>query len=59
MHCLKVAKLASNSFIKLVDEQAKWVKLQQDDYEYTLNYDVYLNEREENLKVTDQIQDFK
>ena len=47
-------RLASNSFIKLVDEQAKWVKLQQDDYEYTLNYDVYLNEREENLKVTDQ-----
>jgi carboxyl-terminal processing protease len=28
--------------------------MQQDDYEYTLNYDVYLNEREENLKVTDR-----
>ena len=47
-------RLASNFYIKLVDEQAKWVLLQQDDYEYTLNYDVYLNEREENLKATDR-----
>jgi carboxyl-terminal processing protease len=47
-------RLASNSYIKLVEEQAKWVQMQRDDYEYTLNYDVYLNEREENLKVTDR-----
>ena len=47
-------RMASNFYIKLVDEQAKWIHLQQDDYEYTLNYDVYLNEREENLRATDR-----
>ena len=39
-------RLAKNSFVTLIDEQAKWVQEQQDDSVFPLNYNAYVGENE-------------
>jgi carboxyl-terminal processing protease len=43
-------RLKTNSFIGLIDEQAKWVKEQQDNYDYSLNYNSYNSKRLKNIE---------
>jgi len=46
----------------LIDEQAQWIKSQQDDVSYSLNYDNYSKERKQRIEETakyDQLDDFK
>ena len=38
--------MKSSQYISLIDEQAKWVKQQQDEYDYTLNYNNLYQEKE-------------
>jgi len=55
-------RIASNSFMMLIDEQAQWIKSQQDDDSYSLNYDNYSKERKQRIEETakyDQLDDFK
>ncbi len=55
-------RIASNSFMMLIDEQAQWIKSQQDDGSYSLNYDNYSKERKQRIEETakyDQLDDFK
>ena len=55
-------RLADNSFVQLIDEQAKWVKSRQDDFDYTLNYTDYLKqneERDQKAKKFDRLKDFE
>ena len=55
-------RIASNSYMMLIDEQAQWIKSQQDDDSYSLNYDNYLKERKQRIEETakyDQLDDFK
>lgn len=35
-------RLAENSYVQLIDEQAKWVKSRQDDFDFSLNFKAYL-----------------
>ena len=39
-------RIEENKYIKLVEEQAEWVKKQQNDFNYPLQYAVYKNELE-------------
>ncbi|MEE3034235.1 MAG: carboxy terminal-processing peptidase [Bacteroidota bacterium] len=39
-------RMKSSQYINLLDEQAKWVKQQQDEYDYTLNYENLFKEKE-------------
>lgn len=39
-------RMKTSQYISLIDEQAKWVKQQQDEYDYTLNYDNLYKEKE-------------
>ena len=39
-------RMKSSQYISLIDEQAKWVKQQQDEYDYTLNYNNLYQEKE-------------
>ena len=51
-----------NPFVKLIDEQAKWVKSRQDDFDYTLNYVDYLkqnDERDRKAKKFDRLKEFE
>jgi|TARA_B110000503_G_scaffold19010_1_gene28238 carboxyl-terminal processing protease len=41
-------RLEENPFLKLIDEQALWVKKQKEDYTYFLDYESYKSERETN-----------
>ena len=55
-------RLADNPFVQLIDEQAKWVKSRQDDFDYTLNYTDYLKqneERDQKSKKFDRPKDFE
>ena len=55
-------RIASNSYMMLIDEQAQWIKSQQDDDSYSLNYDNYSKERKQRIEETakyDQLDDFK
>ena len=48
--------------VQLIDEQAKWVKSRQDDFDYTLNYTDYLEqneERDQKSKKFDRLKDFE
>lgn len=40
-------RMTESSFIQLINEQAQWVKAQQDDYEYSLNYNNFINDIEQ------------
>ena len=55
-------RIASNSYMMLIDEQAQWIKSQQDDDSYSLNYDNYSKERKQRIEETakyDQLDNFK
>ena len=39
-------RMNSSQYISLIDEQAKWVKQKQDEYDYTLNYNNLYKEKE-------------
>ena len=55
-------RIASNSYMMLIDEQAQWIKSQQDDDIYSLNYEDYSKERKLRIEETakyDQLDDFK
>lgn len=47
-------RLQSNSFVNLVDEQAQWVKQQQNDYSYPLGYQDYKQELESNKEYAER-----
>ena len=55
-------RIESNSYMMLIDEQAQWIKSQQDDDMYSLNYENYSKERKLRIEETakyDQLDDFK
>ena len=47
-------RLKNNSYVQLIEEQAKRIEIQQDDYTYTLNYEDYLQEKELNKKISEK-----
>ena len=54
-------RMANNEYLKLVDENAKWIKAVRDDKLINLNYDKFKKELEENLSETkkfDALNDF-
>ena len=55
-------RIESNSYMMLIDEQAQWIKSQQDDDMYSLNYENYSKERKLRIEETakyDQLDEFK
>ncbi|WP_439644420.1 carboxy terminal-processing peptidase [Jejuia pallidilutea] len=55
-------RLSNNSQLKLIEENAKWVKSQIDETEFSLNYETYkkqLEANEEEAKRFDAISDYK
>ncbi|MBT4825439.1 MAG: carboxy terminal-processing peptidase [Flavobacteriaceae bacterium] len=55
-------RLKENPYIQLVEQQARRIEDQQDDYVYTLNYKDYLTEQETNKKISDKfsvLKDYK
>ena len=47
-------RLKENSFTKLIDEQALWVKERQEDNTYALDYESYKSEREKNKSYSER-----
>lgn len=45
-------RMAESSFIQLINEQAQWVKAQQNDYEYSLNYENFVSDIEQTEEQT-------
>ena len=45
-------RIANNSYMMLIDEQAKWIKSQQDENTYSLNYENFINERKNRIEET-------
>ncbi|WP_309562792.1 carboxy terminal-processing peptidase [Christiangramia sp. SM2212] len=55
-------RMETNEQLKLIEENAKWVKTQSDDNSYSLNYDDYAQEAEKNKEMAkqfDAIKDYK
>jgi carboxyl-terminal processing protease len=55
-------RLNKNIYFKLIDEQARWIKEQQENYLYSLNYEKYNSKRiEDNLysKRFEKLNDFQ
>jgi carboxyl-terminal processing protease len=55
-------RLKDNPYMQLVEQQARRIETQQDDYVYTLNYEDYLTEQETNKKISDKfsvLKDYK
>jgi carboxyl-terminal processing protease len=55
-------RLKDNPYMQLVEQQARRIEAQQDDYLYTLNYEDYLTEQETNKKISDKfsvLKDYK
>ncbi|MDO5607579.1 MAG: carboxy terminal-processing peptidase [Capnocytophaga sp.] len=55
-------RMAENQTLKLIDENAKWIKTQQDEYVFPLNYDLYkknIEAKEEQSKRFKSISDYK
>jgi carboxyl-terminal processing protease len=56
------SRMSKNHQLQLIEEQARWIKKQSDDNEISLNYNDYLNEKEQiNMigKKFDNIRDYK
>ena len=47
-------RLEENQFVKLIEEQATWVKKQQDDSHYYLDYESFKSERDSKRKYADR-----
>ncbi len=55
-------RLKDNPYIQIIEQQARRIQAQQDNYIYTLNYDDYIIERDINKKITDKfsvLKDYK
>ena len=55
-------RLKDDPYIQVIEQQARRIETQQDNYVYTLNYDDYLIERDRNKKITDKfsvLKDYK
>jgi len=55
-------RMANNTQLTLIDENAKWVKEQSDNNDYSLNYEMYKADRDKNEKRADyfkKINDYK
>lgn len=52
-------RLKDNPYMQLVEQQARRIEAQQDDYVYTLNYEDYLTEREINKKISEKFDALK
>ena len=55
-------RLKDNPYIQIVEQQARRIEAQQDNYVYTLNYEDYLTERETNKKISEKfsvLKDYK
>ncbi|MEZ4810610.1 MAG: carboxy terminal-processing peptidase [Allomuricauda sp.] len=52
-------RMANNPQIKLIDENAKWLKEQQDETVISLNYDAYVNREEQAKKRSDQFKSLR
>ena len=55
-------RLKDNTYMQLVEQQARRIEAQKDDYVYTLNYEDYMTEQETNKKISDKfsvLKDYK
>jgi carboxyl-terminal processing protease len=55
-------RLKDNPYIQLLERQARRIEAQQENYVYTLNYDDYLRERNDNKKISEEfsiLKDYK
>ena len=52
-------RLSDNYYFKLIDEQAKWIKNQQENFSYSLNYEVYNLKREEDNMYSKRFEQLK
>ena len=48
------ARLAKNPMINLIHEQGEWIKLKQNDYNFHLNYNSYINKRDNDKKYSER-----
>lgn len=48
------ARLAKNPMINLIHEQGEWIKLKQKDYDFHLNYNSYINKRDNDKKYSER-----
>ena len=46
------ARLASNPLVNLILEQGEWIKIKQEDYNFHLDYNSYMDKREDDKKYT-------
>ncbi len=56
------ARLAENPMVNLILEQGEWIKLKQDDYDFHLDYNGYINKRDNDKKYSkrfDILNDFQ
>ena len=49
-------RLEENSFVALIEEQASWIKTQQDDTRYFLDYESYTNKRDSDKKYAERFE---
>ena len=49
-------RLENNTFIRLIDEQAQWIKNQRDDFDYSLNYETFISEQNSNEEYTQKFE---
>lgn len=57
-----IDRMNNNSQLKLIEENAKWIKTKMDEKQYSLNYSVYkaeLDQNEEEAKRFDKIEDYQ
>jgi carboxyl-terminal processing protease len=48
------ARLAKNPMINLIHEQGEWIKIKQNDYNFHLNYNSYINKRDNDKKYSER-----
>ena len=53
------ARMAQNPYIELIEENAKWLKEQQDETTVSLNYEAYKQREEESKKKSDQFKSLR
>ena len=56
------ARLAENPMVNLILEQGEWIKLKQNDYDFRLDYNGYINKRDNDKKYSkrfDILNDFE
>ena len=51
--------IRDSPYIQLIEQQARSIEVQQDDYTYTLNYDDFVEERAANKKINEKFSALK